>query len=153
MLGTIEQVQEQIPVIVDDVFLAMLGVPVVSHPSPPTVEEEILTGSVFFVGAWKGGVSIEMGVSQAIHLTKCLNSSASPSGVDDDVRDAIGELANMIGGNLKASLPSGAHLSVPSVVRGTDYNMRMCGVAEITSFGFSTEWGPFWVRVIHVIQN
>ncbi len=28
MLGTIEEVQEQIPVIVDDVFLSMLGVPV-----------------------------------------------------------------------------------------------------------------------------
>jgi chemotaxis protein CheX len=152
MLGTIEQVQEQIPAIVVDVFLAMLGVPVSAHPSPHAAQEEIVTGSVFLAGSWKGGVSIEMDIGHAIHLTKCLNSSAHPYGFDDDVRDAIGELANMIGGNVKASLPSGAHLSVPSVVRGTDYSMRMCGVAEITSFGFSTKWGPFWVRVVHVIQ-
>jgi len=153
MLGTIEQVQNQIPVIVDDVFLAMLGVAVEAHPSPPKTDEEQITASVFLVGSCRGGVSIEMGVSQAVHLTRCLNSTAQPSGLDDDVRDAMGELANMIGGNLKASLPSGAHLSIPSVVRGTDYKLRMCGVAEITSFGFSTDWGPFWVRVTHVIQN
>ncbi len=153
MLGTIEQVQEQVPLIVGDVFFAMLGVPVVPHPSPEPSDEEILTGSVFFVGGWNGGVSIEMGLSQAIRLTRCLNTAASPSGFDDDVRDAIGELANMVGGNLKASLPSGTHLSVPAVVRGTDYKLRMCGVAEITAFGFSTDWGPFWVRVVHVIER
>ncbi len=112
----------------------------------------MVTASVFLVGAWKGAVSIELSTDQAIHLTKCFNSEARPSGLDEDVRDAIGELANMIGGNLKATLPRGTHLSVPSVVLGTDYNMRLCGVAEITSFGFSTEWGPFSVRVNHLIQ-
>ncbi len=153
MRGTIERVQEQIPAIVVDVFLAMLGVPVTAHPSPQVAREEIVTGSVFIAGSWKGGVSIEMDIGHAIQLTKCLNSSARPDGFDDDVRDAIGELANMIGGNVKASLPGGGHLSVPSVVRGPGYSMRMRGVAEITSFGFSTKWGPFWVRVIHVVQT
>lgn len=34
---------------------------------------------------------------------------------DPDVRDAVGELANVLGGNLKALLPEGARLTLPQV--------------------------------------
>jgi chemotaxis protein CheX len=42
--------------------------------------------------------------------------------VDDaDVSDAIGELANVLGGNLKALLPEGSTLSLPTVRLGVAY--------------------------------
>jgi CheY-specific phosphatase CheX len=37
---------------------------------------------------------------------------------DDDVADAVGELANVLGGNLKALLPEGSTLTLPSVGEG-----------------------------------
>jgi len=43
------------------------------------------------------------------------------------VRDALGELANMLAGNLKSVLPSGVVLSMPSVIEGSDYSLRICG--------------------------
>jgi chemotaxis protein CheX len=152
MLESISDIQQQIPVIVDEVFMSMLGCPVQAHPCCLTEEEQI-TASVFFAGEWRGAVSIEMGIGQAMEITRKFNPEARPSGLDDDVRDAIGELANMVGGNLKASLPSGTHMSIPSVVRGTDYKVRMCGVAESTSFGFSTAHGPFWVHTTRILSS
>ena len=50
-----------------------------------------------------------------------------PSSVDADVCDAFGELANMIGGNLKAVLPSKVEISMPSMVQGIDYSLWICG--------------------------
>jgi CheY-specific phosphatase CheX len=38
---------------------------------------------------------------------------------DDDVDDAMGELANVLGGNLKALLPEGSSLTLPSVAEGS----------------------------------
>ena len=34
----------------------------------------------------------------------------------DDLTDVLGELANIVGGNVKAMLPTGAFLSLPQVV-------------------------------------
>ena len=36
--------------------------------------------------------------------------------VQEDVNDVLGELANIIGGNVKAMLPAGCFLSLPQVV-------------------------------------
>jgi CheY-specific phosphatase CheX len=152
VLETVENINDQVSVIVEDVFLSMLGFQVQHHPSCLTEDEQI-TASVFLAGEWRGAVSIEMGMGQAIEITAQLNPESSPAGLDDDVRDAIGEVANMIGGNLKASLPGGTHMSMPTVVRGTDYKVRMCGLAESASFGFSTAYGPFWVHITHVLEN
>jgi chemotaxis protein CheX len=152
VLETGENLYEQVPVIIEEVFLSMLGIQVQHHPCCLADEEQI-TASVFLAGEWRGAVSVEIGMGQAVEITGRLNPESSPSGLDDDVRDAIGELANMIGGNLKASLPSGTHMSMPTVARGTDYKVRMCGVAESASFGLSTAFGPFWVHITHILKN
>jgi CheY-specific phosphatase CheX len=64
-------------------------------------------------------------------------SIGPPATIDDDVRDALGELANMLAGNLKSVLPGGAVLSMPSVIEGSDYSLQICGHLSI-------ERVPFW---------
>jgi chemotaxis protein CheX len=44
-----------------------------------------------------------------------------------DMQDALAELVNMIGGNIKALLPDGCFLSLPAVVEGGDYSARVPG--------------------------
>jgi chemotaxis protein CheX len=68
--------------------------------------------------------------------------------VDDDVRDVPGELANMIGGNMKSILGQGIQLSMPSVVDGGDYSVRVCGVAVRRQLAFESTEGFFWVTVL-----
>jgi CheY-specific phosphatase CheX len=71
----------------------------------------------------------------------------TPPAVDDVVRDVLGELANMIGGNLKCILNHGTRLSMPSVVDG-DYTLRVCGAASQERLAFSCDEGVFRVSVL-----
>jgi chemotaxis protein CheX len=49
-------------------------------------------------------------------LTRHLLRVSAPA--DDDVADALGELANIVGGNLKSLMPPPSALSLPSTARG-----------------------------------
>jgi hypothetical protein len=60
----------------------------------------------------------------------------------------LGELANMIGGNLKCVLTRGIRLSMPSVVDGSDYSLRVCGAEIRERLAFGCAEGPFWVTVL-----
>jgi chemotaxis protein CheX len=48
---------------------------------------------------------------------------------DDEVGDAVGEIANMTGGNLKSLLGGSCHMSLPSVTIGNDYTVNIPGSA------------------------
>lgn len=70
--------------------------------------------------------------------------------IDDDVRDAIGELANMLAGNLKAALdPAGSNiqLSVPSFVSGVEYAIDRLAGADNIIVPFYLENGDFMVEL------
>ena len=65
----------------------------------------------------------------------------------DRVRDAVGELANMIGGNVKALLPGPSRLSLPALIENADYQ----GIAQESRMqsrqAFSCEGEPFLVTL------
>jgi len=63
---------------------------------------------------------------------------------DEDVRDALGELANMLAGNLKSVLPSGVVLSMPSVIEGSDYSLRNLWKAVDRAGAVLEHRGYFW---------
>ena len=71
-----------------------------------------------------------------------------PDTVDDVVRDVLGELANMIGGNMKCVLTRGIRLSMPSVVDGGDYSLRVCGTKVRERLAFQCAEGLFWITVL-----
>ncbi len=64
------------------------------------------------------------------------------------MRDVLGELANMIGGNLKSLLGSGIRLSMPSVVDGVSYSVRVCGAEIREQLAFECDEGLFWITVL-----
>ena len=51
----------------------------------------------------------------------------------DEVRDALGELANMLGGNVKALLPAPSRISLPAVAVGSDYELSVVGTSEVAT--------------------
>ena len=73
-----------------------------------------------------------------------------PEAVNDDVRDVLGELANMIGGNIKSAVATGLTLSMPSVTDGSDYGVRICGSEVQDRLGFECAEGPFWITLLAV---
>jgi len=74
---------------------------------------------------------------------------ASPSRATGGQHRASGPRpANMIGGTLKCVLPPGIRLSMPSVVDGSDYRLRVCGAAVCEQVAFGCAEGDFWVTVL-----
>ena len=137
--------------ITHDIFDTMLGIDVEPTAREWQPAKERLTGAVYLAGSWRGAVLFECGHAEARHFTSQLMSLPVPEEVNDDVRDTMGELANMIGGNLKSVLPHGVVLSMPSVVEGSDYSLRICGGnAAVQRLAYASAEGAFWVTLVEL---
>jgi chemotaxis protein CheX len=134
--------------IVDSVFETMLNLRV----EPGTVlwfaSDDRVTAAVHLSGPWNGSVLIECDTTQACRLAGRFLSIEPPKTLDNDVRDVLGELANMIGGNLKSMLCQGMHLSMPMVIDGSDYSFRVCGAVLHERLPLNSHEGPFWVTIL-----
>ncbi len=71
--------------------------------------------------------------------------------VDDKVRDGVAELVNIVAGSAKGKLQAGEgvpiELSLPTVVRGTDYQVDHPTRTAWLEVPFNSEFGPFSLRV------
>ncbi len=134
--------------VVQDVFKTMLYSDVQEASSDDYNKRSIdLTAAIFFNGEWKGGAYVECSEQQATLFTQQLMSIGRPQEIDDDTRDAMGELVNMIGGNLKPVLPKGVSLSLPFVMEGKNHSLHICKVNESFRIAFRGDCGVFWVTL------
>ncbi len=134
--------------IVESVFGTMLGLEIGECQAPWFPGADRLTAAVHLAGDWNGAVLVECDRGQACRFAGRFLSMDPPETVDDVVRDVLGELANMIGGNLKCVLTRGIRLSMPSVVDGSDYSLRVCGAEVRERLAFRCAEGPFWITIL-----
>jgi chemotaxis protein CheX len=72
------------------------------------------------------------------------------SEINADVQDAIGEIANMLGGNLKTILSDKGkdiQLSLPSTISGDQYNFTSQAEVDQIILPFKAPSGTFFVEV------
>ena len=136
--------------VISDLFLTMLRMEVNPSDDLPAPHPGVLTAVVYFAGSYQGAVLMECSPDLAFHFTEQLMSIERPTAINEDVRDTLGEIANMIGGNLKALLPAGVALSLPSVVQGSEYSLHVKRSRVVTRIPFSTGFGGFSVTFIEV---
>lgn len=134
--------------IVESVFENMLGLQAKESTTPWFPGGDRLTAVVQLAGDWNGAVLLECDRGQACRFAGRFLSTAAFVDVDDVVRDVLGELTNMIGGNLKCVLTSGIRLSMPSVVDGSNYSVRVCKSEVGDQLAFQCAEGPFWITVL-----
>jgi|ERR1700677_2062509 chemotaxis protein CheX len=141
---------EMVAQIVESVFITMMNLEVVPGRIPWSPAHDQLTSAVQLSGKWNGAVLLECNRWQACRFAGRFLSTDPPDTVNDDVRDVLGELANMIGGNMKSAVATGLSLSIPSVTDGSDYGLRVCGSEIQNRLGFECAEGPFWVTLLAV---
>jgi hypothetical protein len=117
---SIKIVPKEVPQVVACAFGSMMSLEVTGSAMPWIAGADRFVSAVYLTGDWNGAVLLECDRSQACRFAGRFLSTDPPEEVDDDVFDVLGELANMIGGNLKSLLGSGIRLSMPSVVDGTN---------------------------------
>jgi chemotaxis protein CheX len=140
--------REEIAQTVAPIFETMMGLEVIVTDRPWQTEHRRVASSVHLTGSWSGMILLEVSPEQACFFAGRFLSIDTPDAIDDDVRDVLGELANMIGGNLKSAVVPDATLSLPEVVDGCNYSVRHCGATVAARHAFESEAGVFWVSFI-----
>jgi chemotaxis protein CheX len=69
----------------------------------------------------------------------------APSG--EEIRDALGELTNVIGGNVKALFPGPSALSLPTVAVGSDYDLGVIDASATRTVSFTCDGQPLVVTL------
>jgi hypothetical protein len=102
--------------IAEDAWTALVGEDEFLLPVPGELPADVVSSWVDVVGPWTGSVVLTTGRETAAGLTRALLRDQAPSELeDDDVIDAFGEIANVVGGNVKAALPGPSALGLPDV--------------------------------------
>jgi len=117
-----------IVVIAQDIWASFLDLPLEPVPADTVdISAMPMVGGVVTVHeAWSGAVQLECSADFAAMAAQRM--FAAGGGVTRlELDDALGELTNMIGGNIKSLLPAPSHLSLPSVT-------HTVGLASVRGF-------------------
>ncbi len=107
--GTIESIAQE-------AWISLVGEDEVLVPLPAELPADTVSSWVDVVGPWTGTVVLTTGRPVAEELCRALLGPAAPPVIEhEDVADAFGEIANVVGGNVKAALPGPSVLSLPEV--------------------------------------
>lgn len=108
--------EETVQSIAQEAWSALVGDDEFLVPLPGGLPDDALSSWVEIVGPWTGTVVLTTGRTTAEELARCLLAEHAPPVLDEeDVTDGMGELANVVGGNIKAVLPGPSVLGLPEV--------------------------------------
>lgn len=108
-----------------------------------------ISGIIGLAGTIKGMLAIHLPNEAALAITTAF-LGMDVEEIDEDVCDAVGELANMLGGSIKAILdPSGSkvQISMPSAVHGEEYAVDCLADAEAVAIPFTFNGQTFIVEL------
>ena len=138
---------DDVQMIVEEVWTSFLGA---DEPLLPAAPDELTVGwsaAVTVTGEWHGMVSVELATDLAEQVARRM--LAVPDDVlgteDEDIADAVGELVNMIGGNVKSLMPGPSVLSLPLVAAGRV--ARPSDAVEVCRLSASWAEAPLLVSV------
>jgi chemotaxis protein CheX len=92
--------------------------PLVPHGDGKQVSEVHSTVSI--TGSWHGHLVFASSQNAARKAAAAFLAMEPDEVAQEDISDVLGELANIVGGNVKAMLPAGCFLSLPTVVLAPD---------------------------------
>lgn len=128
------------------IWETLFTVPLDRGAGQEQMSDPVVTGCVHIDGAWHGAVMLQCGGALAGLLAGELFRSAAPT--PDDVRDTIGELTNMLAGNIKALLPEPSRISLPAVAFGADYALTVRGTGAVATVPFECGGSPLVVTLL-----
>jgi chemotaxis protein CheX len=141
-----QYLEEEITQVTTIVWESVLGIVLVPELTIPVVERPVV-GCVKVTGAFNGAVTIECGEALARDAAATMFGVAPRLAGVAEIRDAVGELVNMTGGNVKALLPAVSSLSLPTVVE--QGGSAVLSDAEVlTTIAFACEGQPLVVRLL-----
>lgn len=146
-VGLLPVFQAQVPVMTRYVWAALLNIELgLLTAQEYTAEQKVFESSVNIHGRWSGTVLLRCSEFLARHWAASMLGIETADVEHEDIADALGELANILAGNLKRILPGGQRLGLPQT------SMRMRTMLQRTSqactqFTFEDAGVPFVVSI------
>lgn len=104
---------EQVASIAHHVLDDFLGIHLAPAGNSEAETEQGVASRIFITGAWDGSVSLFCSDRLSRRIASGMFGVPSGNVSIDDVQDALGELVNILGGNIKSLFPSPSQLSLP----------------------------------------
>lgn len=135
--------------LVETIWSVTLGLelrePTGSIAPPP---EHALSGCINVSGTWAGQVTVTVSEALARRVAGNMFDSPGENLTSEELHDALGEIANMTGGGVKALLPGPSQLSLPTVVSGTNVSLSSPGGVVISEVKLQSTGSQIVVQVI-----
>lgn len=114
----------------------------------PSLENSI-TGVIGLAGTHKGVLAMHFPHPVAMAITGSF-LGMDVDEINEDVEDAVGELANMLGGSVKSILSANGRdieLSLPSIISGKNYDFQPTRDIDRVVIPFQCDAGDFTVEL------
>ncbi|MGC3968843.1 MAG: chemotaxis protein CheX [Pirellulales bacterium] len=118
--------------------------PIRSEFAPPA---DSLVATVQIAGAWTGSVIVRLTPEFSTYAAATMFKIDACEVTSDDAKETAGELANIVGGNLKSTLPSPSFLSLPTIVSGQELEIRMHDAHCVSRADFAAPSGTFRIEL------
>jgi chemotaxis protein CheX len=136
---------EDLGQIVEEVLLTFL--PELSRANPEDDQPTTVAAIVHISGTWTGSVVVSCSDDLATRTAGRMLEAEPSSLTAEDISDALGEVANMVGGGVKAMMPEPSMLSLPVVAFGGGRNF-VPGTIEVQSARWVYQGQPLTVTVL-----
>jgi len=143
--------EQEIQQVTTEIWGSMLDL----HPAVTSDEDSgasadgRIGASVQITGGWEGAVRLDSSLALARAAAARFVGTEPEQVSIDQVRDAMGELANMSAGMIKNLLPGPSYLSLPSVADGSEYNFTICKSNVESQVKFECQGEKFAVSLLH----
>jgi chemotaxis protein CheX len=119
------------------------------QPDKPAAVEEAhgIVGTVRLRGTWNGVVALACPMELARQAAAIMFAVEPGAITEEQARDALGELTNMVAGNLKSLLPGPTSLELPTVLEEPAGAGSVTGSRPWLQAAFECAHGPFSVNV------
>lgn len=108
----------------EEIWTSMLGLELVPVTEAAIAGKKV-SACVQILGEWEGAVRLDVSGDLARTAAAGFMGLEPAEVAPDQIRDATGELANMTAGGVKALMPKGCKLSLPSVADGSDFELTI----------------------------
>lgn len=108
-----------------------------------------VSGVIGLTGVTNGSVSVSFSDTCILEIVSKMLGEKFDS-IDDDIKDAVGELTNMISGQARKALDGIGYnfdSAIPTVVTGKNHTIKHISKGPMIAIPFDTPNGPFTIEV------
>lgn len=142
--------QNQIHEVVRSIWESVLSQEIEPSPTPviPRGTGGYITAFIQIAGAWEGAV-VCISSLELVRKSAAVMFAMKPEELSTELLyDALGELTNMVGGNLKALMPGPSFLCLPAVIEGSDYSVCVPSAMPMNESSFTCDGEPFTIKIL-----